>query len=263
MTPLQHQVAVVTGASSGIGAAVVRTLSARGLIVHALARREARLSELAAETGCIPHAIDLRDTVATEALLKDIPADILVNSAGVSLDQGPLHETSGSDIDEMLEINFRAGLYITRTAVAGMLARQRGHVVFIGSVAGLYPMPGSGVYSATKAAMHALSDAMRCDLLGHPVRVTEIAAGRVKSEIFDRKGSGDSAATARKFFDGRGVLDANDVANAVIYAIDTPPHVNISRIEILPVNQAVGGLKFGRLAHDQAPRRQGDNDAVV
>jgi NADP-dependent 3-hydroxy acid dehydrogenase YdfG len=246
LTASQHQVAVVTGASSGIGAAVVHALSASGLIVHALARRETRLNELATVTGCIPHSIDLRDKVATENLLKEIPADILVNSAGVSLDQGPLHETSDTDIDEMLEINLRAGLYITRTSVIGMLARRRGHIIFIGSVAGLYPIPGSGVYSATKAAIHALSDVMRCDLLGHPVRITEIAAGRVKSEIFDRKGSGDSSATARKFFDGRGVLNASDVADAVVYAINTPPHVNISRIEILPVNQAVGGLKFGR-----------------
>lgn len=243
-----RRVALVTGASSGIGAAIARTLAAHGLEVHALARRGDRLRGLAAETGCVPHRVDLRDRMATEAVLGGIPVDVLINSAGVSLDRGPLHEADPSAIDEMVETNLRAVLHVTRTVVAGMVARGWGHVVFIGSVAGLYPMPGSSVYSATKAAIHGLSDTLRCDLLGHTVRVTEIAAGRVESEIFDRKVSGDHAAATRQFFAGREVLSSTDVAEAVLYAITARRHVNVSRIEILPVTQVIGGIRFARSA---------------
>jgi NADP-dependent 3-hydroxy acid dehydrogenase YdfG len=242
-----ERVALVTGASSGIGAGVVRALSAHGVEVHALARRQDRLRNLARETGCVPHTIDLRDSAAIESLLAAIPADILVNNAGVSLDRGPLHEAEPADINEMVETNFLAGLYVMRSAVAGMVARGRGHVVIVGSIAGLYPMPGSSVYSATKAAMHALSDAMRCDLLGKAVRVTEIAAGRVDSEIFDRKAAGSDEA-ARQYFAGRKVLRPVDIAGAVLYAIDAPVQVNVSRIEILPITQAVGGIRFAKPA---------------
>jgi NADP-dependent 3-hydroxy acid dehydrogenase YdfG len=239
------RIALVTGASSGIGAGVVRALCAQGLEVHALARRQDRLEDLERETGCGPHAIDLRDGAAIESLLAGIPVDILVNNAGVSLDRGPLHEAQLADIDEMVETNLLAGLYVMRSAVAGMVARGRGHVVVVGSVAGLYPMPGSSVYSATKAAMHAISDAMRCDLLGQAVRVTEIAAGRVETEIFDRKAAHADEA-ARQFFAGRDVLSPADIAGAILYAIDAPPHVNVSRIEILPVTQVVGGIRFAK-----------------
>jgi NADP-dependent 3-hydroxy acid dehydrogenase YdfG len=239
-----ERIALVTGASSGIGAGVVRALSARGLQVHALARRQDRLEDLARETGCIPHVIDLRDSGAIESLLAGIPTDILVNNAGVSLDRGPLHEAELADINEMVETNLLAGLYVMRSAVAGMVARGRGHVVIVGSVGGLYPMPGSSVYSATKAAMHAMSDAMRCDLLGQALRVTEIAAGRVESEIFDRKVSNTEAAA--QFFEGRRVLSPADIADAILYAIDAPLHVNVSRIEILPTTQVVGGIRFAK-----------------
>jgi NADP-dependent 3-hydroxy acid dehydrogenase YdfG len=240
-----ERIAIVTGASSGIGAGVVQALAAQGVEVHALARRQDRLEDLACETGCVPHTIDLRDSAAIESLLAGIPADILVNNAGVSLDRGPLHEAELADINEMVETNLLAGLYVMRSAVAGMVARGRGHVVIIGSIAGLYPMPGSSVYSATKAAMHAMSDAMRCDLLGKAVRITEIAAGRVESEIFDRKiANADEA--AGHFFAGRNVLSPADIAGAVLYAIDAPLQVNVSRIEILPVTQAVGGIRFAK-----------------
>jgi len=245
VTSPARRIAVITGASSGIGAGATRALAAHGLEVHALARRADRLHDLARETGCIPHAIDLRDDAAIEALLGGIPADILVNNAGVSLDRGPLHEADLADINEMVETNLLAGLYVMRAAVAGMVARGRGHVVIIGSVAGLYPMPGSSIYSATKAAMHAVSDAMRCDLLGQPLRITEIAAGRVETEIFDRKIPNDGAAD-EQFFAGRNVLRPADIAGAILYAIDSPVHVNVSRIEILPVSQVVGGIRFAK-----------------
>jgi NADP-dependent 3-hydroxy acid dehydrogenase YdfG len=255
---LARRIALVTGASSGIGAGAVRALCAHGLEVHALARRQDRLEDLARETGCIPHAIDLRDSGAIESLLAGMPADILVNNAGVSLDRGPLHEAQLADIEEMVETNLLAGLYVMRSAVAGMVARGRGHVVIVGSVAGLYPMPGSSVYSATKAAMHAVSDIMRCDLLGKAVRITEIAAGRVETEIFDRKASSADEA-AGQFFAGRNVLSPADIADAILYAIDVPSHVNVSRIEILPVTQAIGGIRFAkpdRGSHAVSDQRQ-------
>jgi NADP-dependent 3-hydroxy acid dehydrogenase YdfG len=133
-----------------------------------------------------------------------------------------------------------------RHVVAGMVTRGRGHVVIVGSVAGLYPMPGSCVYTATKAALHAVSHVLRCELLGQPLRVTEIAAGRVATEIFDRKAADGSS--AGQFLEGRAVLAPSDIAEAIVYAVEAPANVNVSRVEILPVAQAVGGLRFAKPA---------------
>lgn len=241
-----RRVALVTGASSGIGAETVRALAAHGFIVHALARRQDRLNALASNTGCIVHPVDLRDRKAFSAVLDQIPADVLVNNAGVSLDQGPLHAADLDDIDEMVDVNFTAGLHVLRHVIAGMVQRGRGHVVIVGSIAGLYPMPGSSVYTATKAAMHAVSHVLRHELLDKAVRVTEIVAGRVATEIFDRKTAPGSA--QGQFLEGHSVLSAADIANAISYAIGAPANVNVSRIEILPVSQAVGGLRFAKSA---------------
>jgi NADP-dependent 3-hydroxy acid dehydrogenase YdfG len=241
-----RQIALVTGASSGIGAETVRALAARGHVVHALARRRDRLEALAQESGCIVHVADLRDRKAVADVLAEVPVDILINNAGVSLDQGPLYAADPVDIDEMLEVNLAASLHILRQVIAGMVLRKRGHVVIVGSVGGLYPMPGSSVYSATKAALHAVSHVLRYELLGQPLRVTEVVAGRVTTEIFDRKSSESSAAS--QFLEGRAALAPSDVAQAIVYALDAPATVNISRVEILPVGQVVGGLRFAKPA---------------
>lgn len=132
--------ALVTGASSGIGAAVVRSLRARGLTVHAMARRQQRLDALAEETGCITHVLDIRDTTRTFDVISALDADIVVNNAGLGRGFGNLHEAKLEDIDITIDTNVRAAIHVLRTSLPGMLSRNRGHVVNMSSVAGLYPL---------------------------------------------------------------------------------------------------------------------------
>ena len=234
--------ALVTGASAGIGAAIVESLVANGLTVHAVSRNKQRLDALAARTGCIPHALDITDTAAVEALLKPLAIDVLVNNAGVSR-SGDIVSTDAFGIDEQVDVNLRAALHLIRILLPGMMSRDCGHIVNITSIAGLYNFSGNTVYHATKAAMHMVSQQTRVAAHGRRVRVTEIVPGRAETEIFG-KVIGDMEAAQRQFYDGYESLKVEDVAGAVAYAIGTPRHVNIGLIEIMPTFQVPGGLNF-------------------
>jgi NADP-dependent 3-hydroxy acid dehydrogenase YdfG len=239
-----YKTALVTGASGGIGAAIVAWLAARGVRVHAVARNSARLEELAAKTGCIPHAVDIRDTGALEKLdvLREI--DILVNNAGVSR-AGDILTTDRFGIEEQVDVNIEAALHLVRLSMPGMIARDLGHIVNVSSIAGVYNFSGNTVYHATKAAVHMMSQQLRVAAYGKRVRVTEICPGRVETEIFG-KVIGDMERAQREFYDGYESLKVDDIVSAVAYAIDTPRHVNIANIEILPTFQVPGGLNFER-----------------
>lgn len=239
-----YKTALVTGASAGLGAAIVETLSANGLKVHAVSRNAARLGDLAAKTGCIPHAIDITDLAAVETLLKPLKIDVLVNNAGVSR-SGDIATMDAFGIDEQVDVNLKAALHLIRLALPGMMARDRGHIVNITSIAGLYHFSGNTVYHATKAAMHMVSRQTRVAAYGRRVRVTEIVPGRAETEIFG-KVIGDMEAAQKQFYDGYESLKPEDVADAVAYAIGTPSHVNIGQIEIMPTFQVPGGLNFER-----------------
>jgi len=231
--------ALVTGASSGFGAAVTRSLRARGIETIALARRADRLDALAAETGCETLAVDLRDTDALYAALSGLDIDILVNNAGVNRAMGKtLLETSREDIDDTTLTNVLSVLHVIRAVAPGMVARRRGHIVNIGSIAGLHPITQS-LYGASKGAIHTLSMDLRLDLAGTRVRVTEICPGRARTELFDA--GFEDAEDARKFAAGFDLLEAEDIAEAVLYALDTPLRVNVSTIELFPTEQAAGG----------------------
>ncbi len=156
-----YRVALVTGASSGIGAATVRRLRAEGLEVHAMARDADRLAALAKATGCVPHALDVRATAEIAKLANGIEVDVLVNNAGQSR-QGDILSNSADDVDQLVDVNLRAILHLTRLFVPGMVARNRGHIVSISSIAGHYAFPGGNtVYHATKAGVHSLSQQLR------------------------------------------------------------------------------------------------------
>jgi len=234
--------ALVTGASSGIGAAVVRKLCARGLAVHAMARRQQRLEELAEETGCTTHVLDLRDTARTFDVISSLDADIIINNAGLGRGFGKLHEAKLDDIDTTIDTNVRAAIHVLRASLPGMLARNRGHVVNMSSVAALYPIT-SPIYGASKGAVHQLSRNLRLDLAGSRVRVTEICPGRVRTEFFDAAiDEADKRATVTNT--GIDELEAEDIADAVIYALDAPWRVNVSLIELQPTEQVFGGANF-------------------
>ena len=166
--------AVVTGASRGIGGAIVRELRRRGLEVHALARSETELEALAGETGADPHPLDISDVATLCDLIDRIRPDVLVNHAGVLPELAGFPALAPETIDRSVDVNLRAALHATRAALASMLERNRGHVFFVGSIAGRLPSPQTAVYSATKAALHMFADSLRLDLLGSGIRVTTV-----------------------------------------------------------------------------------------
>jgi NADP-dependent 3-hydroxy acid dehydrogenase YdfG len=241
-----YRTALVTGASTGIGACVVERLAKQGLTVHAVARNVERLAELAERTGCVPHAVDITDTAALEQLTDGLQIDVLVNNAGVSR-QGTILDADAFAVDEQIAVNIQAVLHLVRLLLPGMVERDLGHVVNISSIAGIYNFGGNTIYHATKAAVHTLSRQLRVDSFGRRVRVTEICPGRVETEIFGRL-LGDMEEAQRRFYDGYESLTPSDIADAIEYAVGTPRHVNVGHIEILPTFQVPGGLEFERRA---------------
>jgi NADP-dependent 3-hydroxy acid dehydrogenase YdfG len=234
--------ALVTGASSGIGAAVVRRLCARGLTVHAMARRQRRLDALAEETGCLSHVLDVRDTPRLSQVISGLDADIVVNNAGLGRGFGKLHEARPEDINTTIDTNVRAAIHVLRVSLPGMLSRDRGHIVNMSSVAGLYPI-ASPVYGASKSAVHQLSQNLRLELAGSRVRLTEICPGRVSTEFFDAAIDDPDKRAAIKET-GINELTADDIADAVVYALDAPWRVNVSLIELQPTEQVFGGMNL-------------------
>ena len=239
-----YKTALVTGASSGIGAAVVERLRAEGLQVHALARSAQALAALAERTGCIPHAIDVTDLAGITRLTGEIEFDVLVNNAGVDRPESIL-KAKAEDIDLLIDVNLRAVLHLCRLVVPGMVARDRGHVVNISSIAGAYNFNGNSTYHATKAAVSMLSRQLRIDAFGKRVRVTEICPGRVATDIFAHV-HGDSPAIREKYLNGFELPQAADIADAIAFAIAAPIAVNIGHMEITPTLQVPGGLSTAR-----------------
>lgn len=239
-----YKTALVTGASSGIGAAVVERLRSEGLQVHALARSANALAVLAERSGCIAHPLDVTDLAAITRLTREIEFDVLVNNAGVDR-PAPFLKAEADDIDLLVDVNLRAVLHLCRLVVPGMAARDRGHVVNISSIAGAYNFGGNSTYHATKAAVSMLSRQLRIDCFGKRVRVTEICPGRVATDIFAHV-HGDSAETYERFVKGFELPQARDIANAIAFAIAAPVAVNIGHMEITPTLQVPGGLSTAR-----------------
>ena len=233
-----YKTALVTGASSGIGAACVTALRERGIDVVATARRPERLAALAAETGCRTLQLDVRDTDALYRELSGLEADILINNAGLGRGFAGFLKSSKDDIEEMIDVNVTAAIHAVHATAQGMAARKRGHIVNIGSIAGLYPI-GFPVYGATKGAIHLFAQHLRIDLKGTGVRMTEICPGRVATEFFDTAIPDAEKRTA--FMSGFSPLRPEDIAAAIVYALDAPWHVNVSTIELTPTEQAPGG----------------------
>ncbi len=243
MAIADYKTALVTGASAGIGEATVRALVAKGLAVTAVARRAERLEALAAETGCTPLALDLTDTRALNAALRGLEVDVLVNNAGLGRGMASFLEASAEDIDLTIETNVTAFLHVIHAVAPNMVARKTGHIVNIGSIAGLYPLQ-SPIYGASKGAVRLASQNLRIDLEGTGVRMTEICPGRVVTE-FLVQASGEEA--ARQTYGQFNELQPVDIADAIVYAVDAPWRVNVSTIEIVPTEQIIGGIHTTRV----------------
>lgn len=240
-----YSTALVTGASSGIGAAVAEALAAEGMTVHAMARRAERLEALAARSGCVAHALDVTDAEALARAVEGIAPDVLVLNAGRGGGFEGLAGTSRAEIAATVETNVTAVLDLLRLTLPGMIARRRGHVVLLGSVAALYPSVSS-LYGGTKAAVLMIARNLRLELRGTGVRVTDIRPGRVSGEFYD-VAMRDPAAAARAKDTGIRELSPRDVAEAVLYAVRAPRHVNVSAVELQPLEQTYGGVGFDPL----------------
>jgi NADP-dependent 3-hydroxy acid dehydrogenase YdfG len=235
-----YKTALVTGASSGMGAAIVERFCREGLRVHALARSGPALHELAARTGCIPQVMDVSDLEAVTRLTSTVQFDVLVNNAGVN-QPGSILNAKAADIDLQMDVNLQAALHLVRLIMPGMVARDCGHIVNVSSIAAIYNFGGNTTYHVTKAGLHALSRQLRVDAAGKRVRVTEICPGRVATDIFGHV-LGNIEAARKEFIDGFELPQASDIADAVAFAIAAPRAVNISNMEILPTLQVPGGL---------------------
>ncbi|MFE4834435.1 SDR family oxidoreductase [Arthrobacter sp. NPDC056691] len=248
MSFADYKTALVTGASTGMGAAIAERLAKRGLAVHAVARNGERLQELANRTGAVPHVLDLTKTAEIAAELGGLEVDILVNCAGVSR-PGNILSSSEEDLDDIIDVNLRGLLQLTRRILPGMVERDLGHIVNVSSIAGLYNFYGHTAYHATKAAVHQISRQLRNDTVGKRIRVTEICPGRVETEIFGRNMGGSPEAMEeawKTYYEGYESLTTDDIVNALDYAVDTPRHVNVGMLEIMPTFQVPGGLTFDR-----------------
>ncbi len=234
--------ALVTGASSGIGAATTRHLAAAGWRVVAAARRLDRLEALAEETGLESVALDVTERRAVRDTGRREPFDLLVNNAGLARSMGAMWEATDDDVDRTIDTNLTGLIDMTRTVLPGMIGRQRGHIVNVSSVLALYAGPAA-LYGASKGAVRLLSQDLRHELRGTGIRVTEICPGRVATEFYD-VALDDLDAIAAAKDTGINDITPDDVAQAILYAVSAPWRVNVSTIEILPTEQTYGGSHF-------------------
>jgi len=244
----------ITGASAGFGAACARLFAARGERLVLVARREEPLlalrDELAGQTAVHPVVLDVRRRKAVQEAVEGLPegfreVDLLVNNAGLALGLEPAHETNLDDWEVMVDTNIKGLMYCTRFILPGMVARNRGHIVNIGSTAGTWPYPGSNVYGGTKAFVEQFSRNLRADLLGKAVRVTYLAPGMAETEFSMVRFRGD-AARANQVYAGTQALMAEDVAGIVAWVTELPPHVNVNTMEVMSINQSWGHLAVHR-----------------
>lgn len=237
--PLPYRVAVVTGATSGIGRATVLKLRELGLTVYAVGRRENSLQELTALCGARPVKADVRDIAAIVEQLCGIEVDILVNNAGILSTRASFHEIEPAEIDAMIDINLKAPMHITRAFLPGMVERKRGHLVYLGSSGGRAPYPSMGAYGPSKAGLSLFCDNLRCDLLGTSVRVSEVVPGRVQTDLYRTALAGNQAQAL--LYDGYRPIQPSHIATIIANVIELPAFVDVSRIEVFPTDQATGG----------------------
>jgi 3-hydroxy acid dehydrogenase/malonic semialdehyde reductase len=245
--------ALVTGATAGFGQAIARRLVRDGWRVIATGRRQDRLDQLAAELGAAVLAwrLDVTDAGAVEGLPGSLPdgwreVDALVNNAGLALGLDPAQAARISDWDRMVATNVTGLIHMTRALLPGMVDRNRGHVVNLGSIAATYPYPGGHVYGATKAFVKQFSLNLKADLVGTQVRVTDIEPGLCGGTEFSEVRFGGDRDRAAAMYQGTTPLNAEDIAEAVAWVMQLPEHVNINRVEMMPTCQASGPLVVKR-----------------
>jgi len=238
---------LITGASAGIGEACARLFAEKGADLILVARREERVAELASELsskhGVEAHAypLDVADRSAVFAFAERIARDhllpdILVNNAGKARGLDKLHEGDVDDWEDMIDTNVKGLLYVTRAVLPHMVARDSGHVINIGSIAGRWVYPKGAVYNATKFAVWALNEGMNMDLLGTKVRVSSVDPGLTETEFSEVRFHGDTERAGKVYTDTT-PLTADDIADAVVYVANTPEHVDVINLVLMPTVQ--------------------------
>ena len=249
-----NKTALITGATSGIGAACARKFAGAGYRVIITARRAEQLAVMAGDlqrefgVEALPLCFDVRDLDAVKRALDSIPVawrdiDVLINNAGLALGLEPEYAGDFTDWETMIDTNVKGLLYMTRLVVPGMVERLKGHVINIGSVAGDAAYAGGAVYCATKAAVKVLSDGLRIDLAHTPVRVTNLKPGLVETNFSNVRFHGDTD-RASNVYKGIQPLTGDDIADVALYAAQAPAHVQIAEVLILATHQASGSVVY-------------------
>ena len=239
MTDTNYKKALVTGATSGIGLETALRLAESGIHVTAAGRRKEKLLELQKKISCDIIEIDVRDQKKIYSEFGELEVDILINNAGVGKGFSPIFLAEPDDINTTTETNVTSFLHLLRAVVPGMVKRKKGHIINIGSIAGLYPV-SSSVYGGSKGAVHMINQNLRVELSGTGVRATEICPGRVNTEFFDVAFS-DNPDKRKQMTSGLKLLEREDVADAIMFAINAPWRMNVSMIELTPTEQVPGG----------------------
>ncbi len=245
---------MITGASAGFGAAIAKAFAEQGNRLILAARRQEKLAALQAELGtqvsvhCM--LLDVRNREAVQRSLASLPhdfeeIDLLVNNAGLALGLEPAWKASLDDWETMVDTNIKGVMYCTRAVLPGMIERNRGHIVNIGSTAGAWPYPGGNVYGGTKAFVEQFTRNLRADLLGTKVRATCIAPGMAETEFSQVRFKGDLQ-KADTVYAGTQPLTAQDIAGVIKWVTEQPEHVNINHLELMCVQQSWGHLAVQR-----------------
>jgi len=255
---LDDETVVVTGASSGIGAACATLFASHGARIVLMGRDLRRLDLVRA--GMRPSSVsavaDIRDRRSVEEAFAKLPSPfdhptVLINAAGIAFGRDPLQSGSVDDWDDVIKTNINGTMYCIHAVIPGMVARGRGHVFNIGSIGGVYPQPGVGVYGGSKAFLHQITLNLRADLLGTGVRATVIEPGTTRTGFHRVRFRGD-VARAESLYEGFEPLSAEDVALSVLWCFSQPPHVNINIIELMPTMQAHGQFVIHRSSDREA-----------
>jgi 3-hydroxy acid dehydrogenase/malonic semialdehyde reductase len=253
MTDLSKSTVFITGATSGFGAAAARRFAQAGSRLVLCGRRTDRLEALRAELQVPAHllTLDVRDRDAVFAAVESLPPefadiDVLVNNAGLAAGLGKAHEADLDDWDVMVDTNIKGVMYCTRAVLPGMIARNRGHLIQLGSVAATYPYPGGNAYGGTKAFVAQFSLGLRSDLVGTKVRVTVIEPGLCETEFSIVRFRGD-VERANKVYENTTPLTGDDVAECIFWTAGLPENININRLEVMPVVQAFSPFTIHRV----------------
>ena len=244
---------LITGASAGFGKALAERLVANGHRVIGCARRLDKLNALADTLGeaFLPVVMDVSDTATIPQIIADLPADfkqidVLVNNAGLALGTEPAQKADLDDWMRMIDTNIKGLMALTHAVLPAMVARDSGYIINVGSIAGSWPYFGGNVYGATKAFVKQFSLNLRADLIGTQVRVTNLEPGNVAGTEFSNvryHGDDDKAA---QVYDGFKTMTGDDIGDILLWLIESPAHINVNRLEVMPVAQTYNGLTIAK-----------------